>query len=111
MSCPGAILFGGEYKMKKFGLLSSSAMGSAALFGLSLIATPAYAQAQDANGNPVCTPEQAAAGTCTLPPAAQADQGTGQNVEVTGTRIRRPNLESNIPITSVAGEEFFQQGQ
>ena len=50
--------------MKKFGLLSSSAMGSAALFGISLIATPAYAQ--DNN----CTPEQAAAGTCTLPPAA-----------------------------------------
>src|SRR5437868_9713257 len=110
MSCPGAILFGGEYKMKKFGLLSSSAMGSAALFGISLIATPAYAQAQDANGNPVCTPEQAAAGSCTLPPAAQAEQGTGQTVEVTGTRIRRPNLESTVPITSLNGDQIFQTG-
>ena len=29
---------------------------------------------------------------------------------VTGSRIRRPNLESTVPITSVGGEEFFQQG-
>lgn len=93
--------------MKKFGLLSSSAMGSAALFGISLIATPAYAQ--DANGNQ-CTPEQAAAGTCTLPAPAAAEQSTGQTVEVTGTRIRRPNLESTVPITSLNGDQIFQTG-
>src|ERR1043165_6844511 len=103
MSCPGAILFGGEYKMKKFGLLSSSAMDSAALFGMSLIATPAYAQ------DNTCTPEQAAAGTCTLPPAAQTNE-PGQTVEVTGTRIRRPNLESTVPITSLNGDQIFQTG-
>jgi outer membrane receptor protein involved in Fe transport len=91
--------------MKKFGLLSSSAMGSAALFGMSLIATPAFAQ--DANNT--CTPEQAAAGTCTLPPAAQTE-GTGQVVEVTGSRIRRPNLESTVPITSLTGDQIFQTG-
>src|SRR5689334_16402173 len=93
--------------MKKFGLLSSSAMGSAALFGLSVaFAAPANAQ----GNNAACTPEQAAAGTCTLPETAQADQGTGQNVEVTGTRIRRPNLESTVPITSLTGDQVFQTG-
>ena len=88
--------------MKKFGLLSSSAMGSAALFGASLVfAAPAYAQ-----GDQACTPEQARAGSCTLPDqAGQADQG-GQNVEVTGTRIRRPNIESNVPIVSVTADEI-----
>src|ERR1700741_3346803 len=82
--------------MKKFGLLSSSAMGSAALFGLSLaVAAPAYAQD---------TP---------TPPASAADQDQdqagdqgGQNVEVTGTRIRRPNIESNVPIVSVTADEI-----
>ena len=87
--------------MKKFGLLSSSAMGSAALFGISLIATPAYAQDTSA-----CTPEQAAAGTCTLPDAPAAQDNSGQNVEVTGTRIRRPNIESNVPIVSVTADEI-----
>lgn len=32
-------------------------------------------------------------------------------IVVTGTRIQRPNLESMSPVTSVAGEEFFQASQ
>ena len=42
---------------------------------------------------------------------------TGQDAEVnepiviTGSRIRRPNLASAVPITSVGGEEFFETGQ
>jgi outer membrane receptor protein involved in Fe transport len=87
--------------MKKFGLLSSSAMGSAALFGASLVfAAPAYAQDDQA----------------TPPADAQAAPATdqtedGQNVEVTGTRIRRPNLDSAVPVTSISGQEFFERGQ
>ena len=88
--------------MKKFGLLSSSAMGSAALFGMSLIATPAYAQDDTAAAQPPAD----------QPPAATTTQSDeGQTVEVTGTRIRRPNLESSVPITSIGGEEFFERGQ
>ena len=72
--------------MKKFGLLSTSAISSAALFGFSL-AFAAPAQAQD---TPECTPDQAAAGNCTMPTAATSSNET---ILVTGTRIRRPNLE------------------
>ncbi|HYD13825.1 MAG TPA: TonB-dependent receptor [Allosphingosinicella sp.] len=80
--------------MKKFGLLSSSAMGSAALFGLSLaFAAPAYAQ--DDPAPPATASDQ-----------DQADDQGGQNVEVTGTRIRRPNIESNVPIVSVTADEI-----
>jgi outer membrane receptor protein involved in Fe transport len=80
--------------MKKFGLLSSSAMGSAALFGMSLaFAAPAYAQ--DDPAPPASSSDQDQAG----------DQG-GQNVEVTGTRIRRPNIDSNVPIVSVTADEI-----
>jgi len=95
--------------MKKFGLL-----GTSALFGLSVaFAGPAYAQ--DAAAGAVCTPEDAAAGVCTPADAdAQADEpeaGDGQTVVVTGSRIRRPNLDSVVPVTSIGGEQFFQQGQ
>ncbi len=33
------------------------------------------------------------------------------DVVVTGSRIRRPNVESNVPITSISGESLFQQGK
>ncbi|WP_324750504.1 TonB-dependent receptor [Sphingomonas sp. LY54] len=36
---------------------------------------------------------------------------SGQTITVTGSRIRRPNLESNAPISSLGGEEFFETGQ
>ena len=94
--------------MKKFGLLSTSAISSAALFAF---AAPAYAE-DAAAAQPNCTPEQAAAGTCTLPTtdANGAPADSSSAIVVTGSRIRRPNLESTIPITSVSGEQFFQQG-
>jgi outer membrane receptor protein involved in Fe transport len=95
--------------MKKFGLLSSSAIGSAALFGLSMaFASPAYAQDTD---DQVCTPEEAAAGTCTLTDSGGAAPTANNEVTVTGSRIRRPGVESVVPVTSIGGEEFFQQGQ
>lgn len=89
--------------MKNFGLLSSSAMGSAALFGMSLaFAAPAYAQGDE----PACTPEQAEAGTCQLSDSAGATSGGQNDVTVTGSRIRRPNITSNVPIVSVTADEI-----
>src|SRR3954470_8304765 len=93
--------------MTKFALLSTSALGSAALFAF---AAPAFA-ADVATAQPECTPEQAAAGTCTITTdanGASADQGGG--IVVTGSRIRRPNLESTVPITSLSGDQVFQGG-
>jgi outer membrane receptor protein involved in Fe transport len=31
-------------------------------------------------------------------------------ITVTGSRIRRPNLQSVVPVTSIQGEQFFQRG-
>jgi outer membrane receptor protein involved in Fe transport len=42
--------------------------------------------------------------------AVNPNPTTNQAITVTGTRIRRPNLESPLPVTSVGGEEFFQTG-
>jgi outer membrane receptor protein involved in Fe transport len=99
----------GENEMKKFGLLSTSAISSAALFGLSAIfATPALAQ--NADGTP-CTQAQRDAGTCTdQAPSTASPAADSGSIVVTGSRIRRPNLESTVPITSLAGDQLFQQG-
>jgi outer membrane receptor protein involved in Fe transport len=54
------------------------------------------------------TAQQAAAAA----PATAAPQPSRDEViVVTGSRIRRPNLESTVPITTIAGEAFFDQGQ
>ncbi len=76
--------------MKTSHLLSATALASM------LILAPATAFAQD------------------VPAAPDTQEETVQDdstILVTGSRIRRPNLESTVPITSIAGEQFFQQGQ
>src|SRR3954454_1072196 len=45
--------------------------------------------------------------TAAVQPAPAANEAA---ITVTGSRIRRPNLESPLPVTSVGGEEFFQTG-
>ena len=93
--------------MTKFTLLSTSAIGSAALFAF---AAPAFA-ADVATAQPECTPEQAAAGTCSITTDANgANADAGGSIVVTGSRIRRPNLESTVPITSISGESIIQSG-
>ena len=89
-------------------LLGSSAM---AVVGL-VIATPAHAaiSAQDSQG----APDQLAAADAqpapSTPDAAPALSDSDAAIVVTGSRIRRPNLESTVPVTSIQGEEFFQTG-
>ena len=46
----------------------------------------------------------------TTPQQIAANAGTGAGITVTGSRIRRPNLESVVPVTSIQGEQFFQRG-
>jgi outer membrane receptor protein involved in Fe transport len=114
--------------MRKISLLGTSALGSAAFIGFSLaLAAPAHAQGgTTTNDTPPPCPTN---GATTDQPATTPDNclrgevetksGTNANspgnadagIVVTGSRIRRPNLESTVPITSLGGEEFFQQGQ
>ena len=39
-----------------------------------------------------------------------ASATSGPGITVTGSRIRRPNLESVVPVTSIQGEQFFRAG-
>ena len=91
--------------MRKFGLLGTSALRSAVFIGFATtLATGAMAQDSGEQDPPE-----------TLQSETEIESGQdaqeGQTLVVTGSRIRRPNLESSIPITSIGGEEFFQQGQ
>jgi outer membrane receptor protein involved in Fe transport len=115
--------------MRKIGLLGSSALGSVAFIGLSLVAAaPAYAQqtgGTPADSPPPCPTGGASENSGTTAPDnclkgeveiqsgtnANAASGSDAGIVVTGSRIRRPNLESTVPITSITGEQFFQQGQ
>jgi outer membrane receptor protein involved in Fe transport len=75
-----------------------------ALFG---VASPAWAQsAQEAD----TTKSGQVTPTTTALETAAADT-EDDTIVVTGSRIRRPNLESTVPVTSIGGEEFFQTGK
>ena len=90
---------------------------STSAFALSVgLASPAFAQAAaPAAELPVCAEGETE--NCKTPePAAQqaqqaaADSGSNDAIVVTGSRIRRPNLESNVPVTSVTAEDLTSQG-
>lgn len=101
-------------------------LGATALAGIATIASPAFAQtaaptADECTANPAlanCPPSAADSPTSNQvgPPSAISDQSAdgstsegGNDVVVTGSRIRRPNLDSAVPITSIGGAQFFQQ--
>ena len=117
--------------MRKTTLLGASALNTLALLGASLaFAGAATAQTAPAPGATAPAPTQCEDGTmvpagleCTAPASpttsAESEQAgssaassqSGDSIVVTGSRIRRPNLESTVPITSIGGEQFFQQSQ
>ncbi|HEX6374728.1 MAG TPA: TonB-dependent receptor [Allosphingosinicella sp.] len=105
--------------MRKIGLLGTSALGSFAFIGLSMaLAAPAYAQGTEDENLPNCEslPEGTERDNC-LSGQVELQSGTNVNdpdasdttITVTGSRIRRPNLESTVPITSISGEQIFEQ--
>jgi outer membrane receptor protein involved in Fe transport len=128
--------------MRRFSLLGTSALGSAAVIGLSMVAaapahaqsTPSTSQTQPSAGpggaqpdTPACpdssqgttgtpnNPEGCLQGEVELESGQDADTATAggddQSIVVTGSRIRRPNLTSTVPITSVTIAELPNQGQ
>jgi len=57
------------------------------------------------------TPDPTATGQSEVATTATSAQDTAEGqIVVTGTRIRRPNLDSPVPVTSVSAEELTSQG-
>jgi outer membrane receptor protein involved in Fe transport len=97
--------------MRKFGLLGTSALRSAVFMGLvAVVATPSYAQTVPADEDDPATLQSESEIESGENAEAAAD-GTDPTITITGSRIRRPNLESTVPITSIAGDEFFETGR
>ena len=86
-------------------LMGATALASAAL----LFPQIALAQTSQADEAAVLCNENANDPNC-VPDSAGADPESG-NVTITGSRIRRPNVEGNVPVTAISSEELFQQGQ
>jgi outer membrane receptor protein involved in Fe transport len=74
----------------KAALRGSSCISAVALIGI--FAAPAMAQ------------------TATPAESEGAAPEASSTIIVTGSRIRRPNLESTVPIASIAGDQFTEQG-
>nr|WP_294817069.1 TonB-dependent receptor [uncultured Sphingomonas sp.] len=81
--------------MKISRLLGATALASAAF----LIPHIAFAQTAD----PQCVDTDPQTEGC------QEEAKSDEPIVVTGSRIRRPNLDSTVPITSISGDQFFQQ--
>ena len=110
--------------MTKSRLLHGTALRSfTALSLVAGLATPAFAQQtqQDATKSPpeslkteteIKSGTKATADANGTPVTSPANTANPNNpaIVVTGSRIKRPNLESPVPVTSVGGEEFFQTG-
>ena len=103
--------------------LTASVIALTAAFG-----TPAFAQSTSTPPiTPATPPDQVPSSPC--PPGVtvvngvctsgevQTESGVAANptnanaIIVTGTRIKRPNLESPVPITSISQQELTNQGQ
>src|SRR5689334_20394503 len=99
--------------MNKTLLLGATALRTAAFGCLTLaLAGAAHAQETPAPADKMSAAEHAPADQVSavqLQTSAPAE--SKPDVVVTGSRIRRPNLESTVPITSLAGEQLLEQGR
>jgi outer membrane receptor protein involved in Fe transport len=88
-------------------LLGTTVLQSAAFTSVALLSQPAMAQdapADEATAQPAEEPQLAQVDT-------SAQTNPNETIVVTGSRIKQPNLESTVPITSITGTEFFETGQ
>lgn len=73
-----------------------------AAFGFSSVAVAQEAPAPEAPAAQEPTSEQEI--------ESNTEANTDDEIVVTGSRIRRPNLDSTVPVTSLGGEEFYETG-
>jgi outer membrane receptor protein involved in Fe transport len=100
--------------MRNLKLLGSTMLQSAVFTGAALMAQPALAQdvqadqTQAAPEGPLLDTQEIK--TDEVDCVANPNDPNCATITVTGSRIRRPNLESALPVTSVSGDAFFETG-
>ncbi|TPG43042.1 TonB-dependent receptor [Sphingomonas koreensis] len=95
--------------MAKNRIYVARALGSTALAG-ACIALSAPAAAQTTQEEQSAQSVSPASDQAQVDASTPADQKADGEIVVTGSRIRRPNLDSPVPVTSLSGETFFQTG-
>lgn len=91
--------------------LRSASFRSAMAFGAALASvTPAFAQDAPADPPETLQSEAEVESGENANVGAQGESGEAQSITVTGSRIRRPNLDSNVPVTSIGGDSLIQKG-
>jgi outer membrane receptor protein involved in Fe transport len=84
-------------------------MASTLLIGAASVASPAWAQSQDATSEtPITSAADPDAGS--QDPGAEGQAGEGEEVVITGSRIPRRDLTSTSPLAVVQDEEFALSG-
>ncbi len=104
--------------MTKLKLLGTTVLHSAMFTSALALAAPAMAQdaAAEQGGATAQQPEAVEPGLVAAEAEQPVDCVANPNdpscgtIVVTGSRIRRPNLESPVPVTVVTGDEFFETG-
>ena len=95
-------------------LLGATVLQSAAFTSAVMLAQPAFAQdvpPADQDAAAAEQPAPTAAANQSVDCATNPSDPNCAAIVVTGSRIKRPNLESTVPITSVQGDAFFETGQ
>ena len=98
--------------MKRMNLLGSTVLQTAAFTSAVMLAQPAFAQETASDQDPPAaleTEQEIESGEavdCVTTP-----NNPNCAIVVTGSRIKQPNLESTVPVTSISGVEFFETGQ
>lgn len=96
--------------MRKLGLLGTSALGSTAFIGL-FVAFAAPASAQTTEPDPPATLQEEVELESGQDVADDSEAPAAEGaIVVTGTRIRSPNLVSDVPITSVGIQDLTDTG-
>lgn len=113
MNCTALIEEGDWGSMTNYKLLGATALQTGA-FILLASAAPAFAQTPSSATCPAnqgaaqavpCDPTQAPQS-----PAAKAAE-SDTSIVITGSRIRRPNLASTVPITSISAQDLTTRGE
>jgi outer membrane receptor protein involved in Fe transport len=99
-------------------LLAATALQTGALIFFAS-ASPAFAADTAATAQPATPPAEDQTTNSTQPSTVVAvteankptPKSPGEQITITGSRIKKPNLDSALPITSLQGEQFFERGQ
>jgi outer membrane receptor protein involved in Fe transport len=78
---------------------------------LTTLSAPSFAQTTDVAAPPAQTQAEAVTGNAAESLNATTETSAADTIVVTGSRIRRPNIESAVPVTTIGAEDIIATGR